>query len=525
VQGENSGKNSIGKSSFLLAIDYAFGGDDYAKDIKIINKVGHHTINFCFVFNGKHHYFARSTQKEKGDKGKDVSVVYKCNEDYVPFEKMPLVNFRTFLLKEYSLTLPQATFRGIVGLFFRIYGRDTVKDVQQPLTYDLKQPVEASLISFLKLYDLYAPVEQSKKQRDEKESYKDALLAADNNKVIRLINQREYLTNINGLEELQIKLDELATHGSAEITLLDENITARAMEYKAQFEALSKQKRVLWARYYSIERAAEFRRPATQQDLNELLKYFPNSNIRDIAEMENFHKQLSQILMNEFENAKASILSEINRISSEMETLETQMQEINLPQQISKKTLKTCGEIYSQMNRLQNENDFYDKKKQVDNELKIAVQQYDKIFIGQYDILQGTLNVKLDALNTYIYGSDYPPTLSVVSTKAYKYETEFDGGTGTDFKNLILLDLSSLELTPLPTLAHDTVIFKNIEQPAMAKIIELYQKISKQVFIAFDETTKYPQTAQEIIEAATVLKLSYGGNELFGWSWQKRTVN
>lgn len=38
IQGHNSGTNSIGKSTFLLVVDFAFGGNTYAKNKKIIKK-------------------------------------------------------------------------------------------------------------------------------------------------------------------------------------------------------------------------------------------------------------------------------------------------------------------------------------------------------------------------------------------------------------------------------------------------------------------------------------------------------
>ena len=44
--------NSTGKSSILLAIDFAFGGNSYAQaEAKIIDNVGNHTVNFAFEFS------------------------------------------------------------------------------------------------------------------------------------------------------------------------------------------------------------------------------------------------------------------------------------------------------------------------------------------------------------------------------------------------------------------------------------------------------------------------------------------
>ena len=56
-------KNSIGKSTFLMIIDFVFGGTDYlSKDTKdTVDNVGHHTIKFEFEFNGEPLYFSLST--------------------------------------------------------------------------------------------------------------------------------------------------------------------------------------------------------------------------------------------------------------------------------------------------------------------------------------------------------------------------------------------------------------------------------------------------------------------------------
>lgn len=50
VLGTNAGDNSIGKSTFLLIIDYVFGGSTYAGTTDIIENVGSHDIYFSFIF-------------------------------------------------------------------------------------------------------------------------------------------------------------------------------------------------------------------------------------------------------------------------------------------------------------------------------------------------------------------------------------------------------------------------------------------------------------------------------------------
>ena len=50
VLGTTTRNNSIGKSTFMLAIDFAFGGNSYKNDDLIAN-TGHHEIRFKFKFD------------------------------------------------------------------------------------------------------------------------------------------------------------------------------------------------------------------------------------------------------------------------------------------------------------------------------------------------------------------------------------------------------------------------------------------------------------------------------------------
>ena len=52
-------KNSLGKSTFLLIIDFCFGGKDYITiESETINLLGPHTIYFDFNDHGKIRHFS-----------------------------------------------------------------------------------------------------------------------------------------------------------------------------------------------------------------------------------------------------------------------------------------------------------------------------------------------------------------------------------------------------------------------------------------------------------------------------------
>lgn len=60
VLGDGSGSNSIGKSTFLMIIDFVFGGTDYVnKSTDVQRNVGRHTIKFCFSFEEELFFFGK----------------------------------------------------------------------------------------------------------------------------------------------------------------------------------------------------------------------------------------------------------------------------------------------------------------------------------------------------------------------------------------------------------------------------------------------------------------------------------
>ena len=512
VQGHNTGTNSIGKSSFLLAVDFAFGGEDYAKDNRIINHIGHHIIKFCFIFD-KPYFFSRSTENK--------NVVNICNENYTILEEKSIAEYSSFLFNCYNINLDNISFRNIVSRYFRIYGRDNANE-KSPLALFRAEAQEESLSALLKLYNLYKPICPLYADLQKLKKKKEAITKQQ---YVKIIKKKTYKENIRRLEELKLQLDYLTNYGRDELLAVDPEKAEKIAEKKSCLDNLNRQKKRLWYQYYNIKNAREYRRPATTQEFEELLKYFPNSNLPHIKEVESFHSSLIEILEEEFASEMSSILAHINEISISIDNVETFMNEINLPQKISEHTLKTYASISKQIDAIQEENIIYTKKKNLENNIKISNQNYINVFMKQIAMLQNIVNEKMAELNAYIYGPEnIPPILNVLKPNSYEFGTITDGGTGTNCKNLILLDLSTLMLTMLPALAHDTVIFKHIGQIPMGKIIELYSRNDKQIFIAIDETTKYPVEAQKIVTERTVIQLSENGNELYGESWVKKAI-
>jgi uncharacterized protein YydD (DUF2326 family) len=58
ILGDDDAKNSIGKSTALMVIDFALGGNSFLKDeAGAIRALGHHYYNYFFVFAEQPYFF------------------------------------------------------------------------------------------------------------------------------------------------------------------------------------------------------------------------------------------------------------------------------------------------------------------------------------------------------------------------------------------------------------------------------------------------------------------------------------
>ena len=120
VNGSETGSNSIGKSTFLMAIDFCFGGKDYYDKLKnVIKNVNHHEINFAFEFENKMYYFCRDTSSP------DIITLCDGGDYNKTKETWSKEEFLSWLNKKYS-NPTSLSFRNLISLYFRIYNRENL---------------------------------------------------------------------------------------------------------------------------------------------------------------------------------------------------------------------------------------------------------------------------------------------------------------------------------------------------------------------------------------------------------------
>lgn len=512
VLGSETGSNSIGKSTFLMIVDFAFGGDDYVlRAIDVQKEVGAHTIQFSFKFNNEKHFFSRETINH--------AFVNCCDAHYNPISQMTIDEYRTFLLKHYKIDLPSITFRDIVGRYFRIYGRENL-DEKKPLHNAKQETDKAAIISLMKLFNMYASIASLEKAVTDSKKEKDAYKKAQDFHFIPKIGKRKLLQNEKRISELQAELTRIQEISGNQIMGLDAQQAQVIAELKQELTSAKRQRSRLTSQLRAIENDLVFDNPRLESNFHDLLHFFPGANLKKIEEIEQFHHQLVTVLNSEFEETKQRLNSLISMADDEIVSLEQEIKLSGLTPKISRAILEDYSAKKEEIKSLEKENEAYNTIEELKAIAKSAEEHLHALQEEKISFLQSAINVKMNEINDYVYsGEKKPPVLTIKNPNSYTFLTPDDTGTGTSYKGLVVFDLSIMQLTVLPALIHDSVILKQIADEPLEKIMELYSQSPRQIFIVLDKKGSYSERTQEILGQTKVLFLSNNGNELFGHSW------
>lgn len=523
VLGDKAAQNSIGKSTFLLVVDFCFGGDDYInpKICKAKEKLHSHTINFAFKFGDRIDYFCRST--------KTPSEVSICDSDYKIQRTQTLKEFKNYLVEAYGITTPGVSFREMVGRFLRIYGRENYAE-RYPLKYGDVKP-EASIETLEKMFNVFAFIEEYKNVYDDKS--KRTKVRDDATKLGEMTNvaktKKEYNANEKEIERLRAELQKLMDREDAELSQEETDNLDKASEIRGQLTVLKRRRSRLVSQLNAVKANMSGGLVPVEEDLSELSEFFPDVDVQKLSQIEHFHDKMQRILSQEMGDEIAQLQILIDAVSVEMTRLQEAQRKLGVPVTVSKKFMDRVVEVQRQIDILTAKNKAYDKTAKLKTEKKDAKNQLEDVRETQLQVVETSINQEMTRLNDYIYGGErYAPTIKFGNSRSgkptYEFWTEDDTGAGTNFKGLIIFDLALLRLTELPVIAHDSNIFKNIADLPIDKIMELYNQSKKQIFIAFDKEDTFYDVTRDIVHSTKIIELHENGGELFGWSWAKKAA-
>ncbi len=504
VLGTNDGANSIGKSTMLMIIDFCFGGDDYIYRCKeVVDIMGDHLIKFCFTFNGKPYYFSRSTGTPE--------VVNLCDKEYNPMSSIPNTVFCEMIAKLYGIE--KQTLRNAVGPFFRIYHRETLNE-SKPANGAFREPNADVIARLMKLFGKYDSIEASQKAYLEAKEKQGTLKKASDFKYVKKISAAQYERNKKRIAALKEEIASLLEDINSDRLSRDDIDRSRRVRLNNQRALLTMERDL-----YNVEniRLEGKRVPlASEKDFALLKQFFPDIDIERIERIESFHSQIFLILKGEYEDLVKKSEANVSRIDAELAKIEDEYKNLEQLTNVSDAQLDLHHKLTKELDELMSENAFYESTQSVDDDVKSLKGSLDSQVKSITEDIQSTINNAMKELNDEIYsGRKTCPRIRIDLLDRYFFSTPSDSGTGAQQRGVAIFDLVMLGKTKLPAFIHDSVMLKHIEDDTLAKLFEYYEASPKQVFIAFDRATTYPNSVS-LLTKSCVVELGRGEHALFG---------
>lgn len=514
VLGAEDALNSIGKSTALLAIDFAFGGNSYVND-DLKENVGDHIVEFSFQFGNDIYYFSRSTD--------NIEIVHKCDSSYRPVEIWKKEQYAQWLKEKYGCGNTSISFREIVSLYSRIYGKGNATE-NKPLNIVSEEAKSKAIRRLLGVFEVLDDLEALEHAKDEAETKVKVMSDAASEEVIVVHKSKKSKQEIE--ERLQLIGQEIMgiqsqiSSGKCSLTEEQLQVVSDMYEEREQFNAHLMRRE---ARLRRLNRSADDLRKEYEVNIEELREFFPAVNMQQLEDVNNFHHQLSDIL-------SAEVKTQIRDTEYAIRTLKEQIADIDkkinavleaTDEDATQMALKRLMDRAAEQERLKIEYQYAQDFEKWKSQKKQTKETYEARQEELLRSVESRLNRTMEAYSRNINPRKNPPQLELTSNN-YTFECENDKGTGTKYAGVIILDLSVLQLTMLPILIHDNVLFKNIEDSTISKLVSFYQGFpDKQIFISMDKVSHYDRETSRVLQNAAVLQLGRGERALFGSQWNE----
>ena len=500
VLGDSVATNSIGKSTLLMLVDFSFGGESFiSNDGGAVENLGHHSYFITHEFGEEKFIFKRGTFKP--------DLVYACSNDYEEQEAISLDHFKSFLKNQYKLEAFDLSFRAIISLFSRIWGRDNL-EVKKPLHDHPTNNGGECIEKLIKLFERYGSIRELSQQLKDKNTEKKALSGAFKQNFIPKITKTQYKNNLKEIDKIQAEIEDIKSNLAKYAINLSEIASKEVLDLKEQKDLLLNGKTSVTSRLSRVRNNLNQNKYIKSKHLDSLKEFFPDVNEDKIAEIEEFHSDITKILKSELKESERVLKNDLDSITSEIIKIDGRISE-NLSNFDNPEII--VDRVYDLSNSHKEtitENGYFETEESIKSfvkDIKFDLRSEKETILK---FIEDLINDKIKSLVTVTYSEKHKSPELVLNDKSYQYKIIDNTGTGTAYSNLLLLDLAIFGITKLPLLVHDSLLYKNIETDAVSNFIDLYLKQDKQSFIAIDEIEKYGKETKEKLEENKVVKLS-----------------
>lgn len=522
VLGDDMPDNSIGKSSFLLAIDFAYGGITYpTKEIK--TEIGDHIVYWTMSFDDGKHYFARNTAH------KDTIIIcrieYKNNRNYyyATDNTISISEYEKFMFDHLKMTFDEQDYRVLTSLFMRIHPKPCSNRIDKPLRSFDGQKDEDGITELEKVMNYYEPIKKEKESKQEAQATAKALKDAEGRKIITRLTEKDVDKNKEKITELNKELKKLgyseANEQENSISTSNEEIT----DINQNIKSLREHRFELYARRKVLSGSYVETVESIDGELTRLKRFFGDSiKCEEIENIQQFHLRIQAILKEESNEELQKIESDLAKTNQEISELMKKTIELDQPVGVSRSYIDEITDIKAEISKLEDLNRNYSAREKIRStvgEAKNILQNVEKNYTV---LMQNAINKTLSTFMKEMFPDTVPsiPTITISEKGSYSYQSYNDGGNGTSYRDLILFDLSIMKLSSLPVLIHDNNLTKTIGNKTVERIYMIYQEVSKdkQIFVSFDGLKNFDgEDMKKEINNCTRLRLSIADdNYLFG---------
>lgn len=515
ILGDDDAKNSIGKSSALMIIDFAMGGTSLLEDkAGIIKSMGHHAYIFEFNFNGMTYFFSRSTDES--------SIIYICTKDYQFTGEISIEEYTAKLKELYGLEHLRNSFRSLVSPFSRIWNKGAL-DPEQPFFADAREAVGVAIGRLIDLFERSDDIAEEKSILDAHNERKKIISKSMSEEIIPKINKTQYKANQNIIASKMNSIEALKQGFTGALSAYEALFDESLRKLQQQKNELANQRNEILTKKDCIERDLLGITPRLSANIALVQEFFPNVDAKRLEQVESFHQNISKTVQKELKKDLVLYSEQISNLNVEISNLEDNIRTSLASKGTPDDLFARVFELKEFVDKASEENKFYDKKEAIKIDVSLSKKRLEDIYVSIFLDIETSLNKKLKSFNQVVYGPKRNASqLRIKSASSFSFISPEDTGTGKAYAGLVGFDLAMLSLTHLPFIIHDSVLYKNIEVLATRNIIRILASVKrKQIFLAFDEAPKFGEMAERLLRTHTVLKLS--DNELlYNKDWREQ---
>ena len=528
----------------MLAVDYAFGGSDYAdrKYNPAIRALGEHRVEFSFMGNGDPIHYYRRTDEEK--------YVYRFYPGSGITERIGIRKYQKGLLEMYGFGTPRANlqFYDIVGRFFRIDidGRDTLKQ-GEPLHRIERERSRTPIAVLNELFEVPQELIQKREEQDrilrEKEVFAEAMgygmiHVSDDKSEVRLglakpvwknnevygrseedephvieepvsfeeklftseeqVNEIEELSkeeqrkygmirarNEDRKKEILGEKDKLIRAMDNEITRKLDDADKETVSIKRKLANLYRRKMDFESKLRAIEENLAGLSGVEEDDLERIRVFFPEADLQQLGDVDAFHKEISVLLRSEIQEEMTRIQERLAEINQEISRYTNSIQEAKEYVNFSGQALRDYESVVEASAMIEEQGRSIGRGTEISDRLDQVSHSLFALQTEYYEKICREINNEMREI--LAPGDNQIGWRLEVSKNGDGYQFYYDKPNSYQnyYAGMIAFDLSLLKLTNLPAVIHDTSRYGRylVGTEEWARLLRAYEHCCKQAFV------------------------------------------